>query len=1082
MTFACSVEDKTVTLTPVAPQAPWLKRLFGGARPPSVAELTDEEGAVAMALADLRELAGGDPTALTISPEMIRLSHDLVSRIDSETGAALGLPRLVDYVFKTDVEGLLGNRGFRLAWRWERRGQPVQTSRTGAILQTPDGPRRLPSFLMRAIEIADAFDDGAPLAQHWAALARFRRTLEPDAGEDDRTRPDVGARAQMTEFLAGLKVRMADAVSLSPFEGRGGLDFDPTPFTREALDRRPDPTAAPEEADAELHDAELRQFQREFRRLGAAPAYRLGESAYIVMDEAIAPVLSVMAQAQRADPEQREAFVRNPTPAIAAAVRARLEALGRLDGLAPDEVEAAVEAEATPCLVETVEFAERVIGVGAWAPPTLPVPPETPTTWLPEDFGPDAPPAPDASVSDALPAGDAVAKDGRDRAAGGARASTAAPVVLVTEANFFDVAWRPERKPRVRPASDDAPRGLRSTLMAHQAESHRWLTAAWRAGLPGVLNADEPGLGKTLQSLSFLKWLRRTPEEAPDASNGPMLVVAPTSLLQNWEAEAARHLDEHGLGRLVALYGGGLRTRRADGPAGVDTMDGVARLDLDDVRRACEAGEGDGWWVLTTYTTLTDYQHSLARLPFTVAVFDEIQNLKNPASLRAAAARAVNADFRIGLTGTPIENRTVDLWAIMDQLAPGALGSMSQFAEAFGEPTRSAMDRLHARVFAPQGDLPALGIRRLKTDAARDLPPKRRLMHPRLMPDAQARRYADARAQLGARTRGEALKVLHHIRTVSAHPDLGAAASSVDAFVEASARVSSAVEILDSVKSRGERALVFIEHTRLQHRFAEVLRSRFGLSDVPIINGSTPVHQRMRLVRRFQRHLSHDEGFDVIILAPKAAGVGLTLTAATHVIHLSRWWNPAVEEQCNDRAHRIGQTAPVTIHLPLAIHPDLGPGSFDCLLQDLLDRKRGLAEAALWPMADSADDVVGLEDRLRGGDASHETTIPARMSAFGPSTTIAPCVLHLPWRDGTPGGALVLDARGGESPDSLWSSAVGKRLEFQPVAIVFILAAKDSIDFRESSTSRIFGPRVVIGPHLRKIWPQYGPGQISEPK
>ena len=131
-----------------------------------------------------------------------------------------------------------------------------------------------------------------------------------------------------------------------------------------------------------------------------------------------------------------------------------------------------------------------------------------------------------------------------------------------------------------------------------------------------------------------------------------------------------------------------------------------------------------------------------------------------------------------------------------------------------------------------------------------------------------------------------------------------------------------------------------------------------------IINGETPIEQRQKIVQHFQRHLQQDEGFDLLVLTPRAAGTGLTLTAATHVIHLSRWWNPAVEEQCNDRVHRIGQQKPVKIHIPMAIHPRFQENSFDCHLHSLMVRKRHLASATLWPMGDGQSDVTALEQGM----------------------------------------------------------------------------------------------------------------------
>jgi SNF2 family DNA or RNA helicase len=414
---------------------------------------------------------------------------------------------------------------------------------------------------------------------------------------------------------------------------------------------------------------------------------------------------------------------------------------------------------------------------------------------------------------------------------------------------------------------------------------------------------------------------------------------------------------------VVRLYGSALGGRKRPGLQGVETESGNALLDLRDIEESIQERRGHRYWVLTTYTTLSNYQHSLAKIPFSTAVFDEIQTVKNPVSLRAKAAFAVNADFRIGLTGTPIENSTTDLWAIMEQITPGRFGSLKDFRDRFGEPEEGNMRELYALTFEPQEGLPPVALRRLKEEVARDLPEKTRRLHPRLMPDVQAVAYEKARGALASETQGRALKMLHHIRSVSVHPHAASPAED-ETYVAMSARLTAAMEILRGVWDLGERALVFIEHVKMQHRFIELAKRWFGLPRVDLINGSTPIPRRQEIVNRFQRHLERDEGFDLLVLGPKAAGTGLTLTAATHVIHLSRWWNPAVEEQCNDRVHRIGQTRPVTVHVPIAIHPGYQHNSFDCLLHSLMTRKRRLASSALWPMGDTEEDASRIQKML----------------------------------------------------------------------------------------------------------------------
>jgi len=362
-----------------------------------------------------------------------------------------------------------------------------------------------------------------------------------------------------------------------------------------------------------------------------------------------------------------------------------------------------------------------------------------------------------------------------------------------------------------------------------------------------------------------------------------------------------------------------------------------------------------------------NYQFSLGKINFSAIVFDEIQALKNPGSLRACAARGMNADYRIGLTGTPIENAAVDLWAIMDVIAPGALGAKRDFQQKYSEPNADNMRELYDSVFTGKGERAPLAFRRLKRDAAKDLPEKQRFLYPQPMPNIQEAVYDAARVKAAQGKRSSALKILQHIRSVSVHPDLGMTED--EDFIKASARLVACFDILRDIQAKNERALVFIESRKMQHRFIELAKREFGLSEIQHINGTTPQRDRQKIVEKFQRHLAYDGGFDLLVLGPRAAGTGLTLTAATHVIHLSRWWNPAVEEQCNDRVHRIGQKHDVAIHLPMAIHKDYLDKSFDCLLQNLMQRKRKLAETALWPMGDTAEDANDLFTGLGSGQA-----------------------------------------------------------------------------------------------------------------
>lgn len=925
------------------------------------------------------------------------MSHSLAARLPGKTAATLGLPDIVDLTLRTDVEGVLGTPSFRLRHEWTKNGQRQLPQRTGAILETSDGLRRLPLWLMEAIEVAEDFRPGSDDKAHWAALARFRQALDPGVTVSN----DSGAaKASMTDFLAGLQVRVADRFSVAA--SADGNDFEVVPFHSRVLERETSfaEDGSVSEDHGELNGEELALFQNRVRDRGALSAYRLGSGNYIVVDPAATTALEVMTQMQRAPVTERAAFIRNPRARITEAVEGHLRRSGAFDGLSEEAIEETVERAAGPMFVETREFSQRVIGKRVFEKTDLGPEISDPTTWMPEEFARRLNDAlssmselelkdlrdrveqsiqsasPDVEIEDfSIPARpEALSTIDRhlaDRARGLEEEAAnfeheqvqSGSIVLDTVVNFKDLLWESLLKPRTSRIDDNVPPSIRTPLKLHQIESLNWQIAAWKAGLPGVLNADEQGLGKTLQTIAFLVWLKTHLADSQGMKNGPVLVVAPTSLLENWEQEVARHVQEPGLGHLIRLYGTATGTRKISGARGRDIETGEAKLDLDFLHEAIAEDRAHRFWILTTYTTLTNYQHSLAAVPFSTVVFDEIQAVKNPDSLRAHAARSINADFRIGLTGTPIENSAVDLWAIMDQLAPGSLESLKAFRQRYAVPDETNMEDLHRRVFKKDGARPPLALRRLKEEVAKDLPEKSRRLHPRLMPTKQAIVYEDARLKLANGGPGAALKMLHHIRTVSVHPSLDEP-SSDEGFIAASGRVQAAFDVLRKIAAQGERALVFIEHRQMQYRFIELARADLKLSHIDLINGDTPIPKRQAIVNRFQRHIEDDRGFDLLVLGPKAAGTGLTLTAATHVIHLSRWWNPAVEEQCNDRVHRLGQTRPVTIHMPMAIHPGYLENSFDCLLHSLMQRKRKLAASALWPMGDTQGDTAELQKML----------------------------------------------------------------------------------------------------------------------
>jgi SNF2 family DNA or RNA helicase len=473
-------------------------------------------------------------------------------------------------------------------------------------------------------------------------------------------------------------------------------------------------------------------------------------------------------------------------------------------------------------------------------------------------------------------------------------------------------------------------------------------------GRPGVLLADDMGLGKTLQALVFLVYVKEAMNKGL-VRRAPVLIVAPTGLLSNWEHEHLLHLNFPGLGRVVRAHGSDLAALRSKSGREIDLAAPVLEYE-----RLLEAD-----WVLTTYETLRDYQHSFGKIPFAAIVLDEVQKTKTPGTLVTEATKAMKAEFVLTMTGTPIENRLADLWCIVDIAQPGLLGDLKTFSSRF-EQNRDPADlaRLKERLDGGTPSRPPIMLRRLKADHLPGLPEKHEHAVERRMPAVQSEYYRKAVQEARAdRSRGKLLQVLQRLRVLSLHP-LPPGTAADDQYIASSARYVEMFEILDRIHKDGEKALIFVEFLEPQAYLATLLQRRYRMASPPLlINGAVTGPKRQERVDRFQAGLP---GFDVILLSPRAGGVGITLTAANHVIHLSRWWNPAVEDQCTDRVYRIGQTKPVHVYYPAALFPDDEEHSFDRRLHALLTEKRSLSRDMLIPPAATSEDAQRLYDETIG--------------------------------------------------------------------------------------------------------------------
>ena len=949
------------------------------------------------AIAVLRICAEENPEAVRFEDGHIIANHATVAMLSDSQARALNLPGSPPYALAADTRGSIGSANFMLTTEWLQHDETVTTSQTGAFLKTADGTFRIPEPLFSAIEQATTFkSEVADLPARWDALSRFRKLLEPDADEEI-------SKVEMSKFLQGLRIYTGAALSLTIKGNVNNIDFDPVLYSGDTVLNAKNESRLVSEQDSILPQELHTKFQSDpntgFRAFGSAKrSYLLGSNTYLILDEELETALQVVREKQQGDLATRRAFATNPHAAILDRMIERSQGKHSEDGLNED-----MEARIENVLIETPEYIDRATGIGLWEAPALSFVPETKAIWLPEIFtlnlggisvrvekdtiqalrekivaGRKAKQAYVKHDGQDIPVTEEVIKtleetigrikpketSEKNEEDKNGHEEPAKLIVAHVHENFVEENWQPNIPPRKALISVDTPEAISTSLLSHQKEALRWQIEAWKSGIPGILNADDQGLGKTLQTLTFLAWLQSNMNADTAPRRKPVLVVAPTGLLQTWEEEVNQHLTGLRLGVRIRAYGRDLRDLKASNATGRDTDDGKPRLTFCNLREAMANGKGNHRWILTTYETLKNYQHSFRRINFSVAVFDEIQKIKNPQTLTACAARAVVADFRIGLTGTPIENHVMDLWAIIDVLAPGRLGPLKEFISQYQTVTAEKMRELHGRLFKPvsnnERQYPPIAQRRFKDEEIENLPRKDYRVYYNTMPAAQAEAYNKARHLLLDGTRGSTLKLLHHIRTISLHPTRPEnLRTDIQDYFAQSARFTALQHLLAKIHSRKERALIFTEDRRIQAFVAQWIRSEFKLSGIRTINGAVAPKKRQEYVKQFQKNLSAP-GFDVMILSPRAAGVGLTLTAATHVIHLSRWWNPAVEEQCNDRIYRIGQKRDVTIHLPLAIHPDYREGSFDCILNNLMRRKTSLARVALWPPTDNDDDMGRL--------------------------------------------------------------------------------------------------------------------------
>ena len=548
---------------------------------------------------------------------------------------------------------------------------------------------------------------------------------------------------------------------------------------------------------------------------------------------------------------------------------------------------------------------------------------------------------------------------------------------LILRANIQSIEYEQQRREALLalPCEPELPTCLSPNfnLLPHQQQGLAWLQHLYKSQaehqVRGAVLADDMGLGKTFQLLAFMAWLV---EKVPSVK--PMLVVAPVSLLENWKEEAGRFIQPNNLPILTA-YGETLSSLRVPREA-IDlrlrTEDGLVRF-------LKPGWVGSAKVVLTTYETLRDLEFSFAAVQWSVMVCDEAQRIKNPAAMITRAAKKQNVSFKVACTGTPVENTLADLWCLFDFIQPGLLGALNDFGERYRKPIEAKNEEEIKRVDELRTRISPQILRRTKAEVAKDLPNKIIVEECRRLPLSSTQRNLYAKAIEDFKKRNDPnaispfknhLGLLQYLRRICTDPRRhGLTGFKPEPLAEYRAKAPKLDWLLgrlEHIRSKGEKVIVFCEFRDIQRLLQYYIELSFKVRP-DIINGETSAAashaaSRQKRIKEFQKY----PGFGVIILSPVAVGFGVNIQAANHVLHYTRTWNPAKEDQATDRAYRIGQMKDVYVYYPL-VYADFA--TFDIKLDQLLSEKRDLATDMLNGSGDLIPADFNIADVIPTGQA-----------------------------------------------------------------------------------------------------------------
>lgn len=850
-----------------------------------------------------------------------KVSWDSIYLLSIYERRALGLPDLYPYIIYIQPKGLLKDAGFKyeVSYRQSKLGRRFKINRSGGIIEVGDNSFLLSKEQLRLVEAIDEYNsipfENKTLNGNLIAFCQLK-------GLSEAAKAILDKYLQKENVLVPSKLKIEiDKVGEDQYEVVPTIDFQLSDQFDRYLDSRsdiPDNIALSTDANDRIRvvlDEDKRNVIRKIRE-----NYHNATSKEL-KDLVDNPALYL-------DPEQCDLTVFYSDRVIEI-------------GLYKPKVYPFVTPYKSSWISPTYEVADRING-------TSKIKFETEDdiddfenhTRLAKADGKSSVTYKNVTlnVDDALD----IVKDARERFA--KRKEKAEKKVLIVEENAEELGYKVD----FSQAQDNSKytfhpvEGLKAGihLKPHQVEGVAWLQHLVESNAKGCLLADDMGLGKTLQLLSLIDWYDR---KYPDA-NKPYLIIAPISLLENWENEYVKFFDKPRI-----------PVRTITSKEAKHFSKGIDRSFIQFLQRR--------HIILTNYETVRSYQFSFCAVNFAIVALDEAQKIKTPGTLVTNAVKAVKADFKIAMTGTPVENTMVDLWCIMDFCVPGLLGNCKEFAQKYQSPLKSPDADIIALGNEVRKDMGKYFLRRLKMEVAKDLPDKHVRRFEYAMPEVQRKCYDLAVRQAiidrdsAVPPKGYMLVCIQRLREISDHPYLGTDEMnncSVKELIDSSAKLQAIIPLLDDIKEQKEKVIIFVERRDTQAILKRVLRLNYQIN-AHIINGDTPTGKsalfgngkmsRQQAIDDFQ----DKNGFNVIIMSPIAAGMGLNVTGANHVIHYSRHWNPAKENQATDRVYRIGQEKDVFVYYPMAVSE--GITTFDQTLDKLLERKSQLAEATLFPSA-----------------------------------------------------------------------------------------------------------------------------------